>query len=199
MLIFILWLVLQVIFAILWMAFIGSKMPPLSVLFIVPGICAVLAYGLLCLKDKKLNLINQFNENNKCYPVLLCVIACGVVLAERFALAGAQDDAMYKMEQCLKAPTLLLFAFSGVIIAPITEEIIFRGFVLNTFLRWGKLIATIVTSVLFAAVHCSWAAFPYIFVLSVYLCWLRFQTKNIYNSMIFHSFNNLFAIISNLI
>lgn len=46
-----------------------------------------------------------------------------------------------------------LFFFVGGILAPITEEIIFRGLIFGYLLRWGPLVAVLITTALFAALH----------------------------------------------
>ncbi len=49
-----------------------------------------------------------------------------------------------------------LMVFMAVIVAPVTEECCFRGFVYNILKRWnGRLIATLASALLFAAVHGS--------------------------------------------
>jgi membrane protease YdiL (CAAX protease family) len=47
----------------------------------------------------------------------------------------------------------MLFFFVGGIIAPITEEVVFRGLIFGYLLRWGPTTAVFISTVLFAAMH----------------------------------------------
>lgn len=78
-----------------------------------------------------------------------------------------------------------------VVLAPIAEEIIFRGFL------YGKLrrkisapTAVIVTSVLFGLMHFQWNVGVNVFALSVVLCVLREITGTIYSGILAHMIKN---------
>lgn len=80
--------------------------------------------------------------------------------------------------------------------APFIEEIIFRGFLLNTGLGYGKrgeLIAIVITSVLFAIVHSQYqnpTTFVWLFIFSGILCHTRLRTGSLLIPMILHALNN---------
>ena len=86
-----------------------------------------------------------------------------------------------------------LFLFLAVVIvAPIGEEIVFRGF-LQKFLEnyWKDITrAVLVTSLFFAMIHFN----PYwtiqIYLLGVVLGFLAWKTKSVVPSIILHSINN---------
>jgi membrane protease YdiL (CAAX protease family) len=95
----------------------------------------------------------------------------------------------------------LLLAFVGlVILPPITEEIVFRGFLYGT-LRSNKLSfvwATLVTSLVFGGLHLFsgasggllWVGFVDTFVLSLILCYVREQTGSLWASIMVHALKN---------
>jgi hypothetical protein len=95
----------------------------------------------------------------------------------------------------------LAMAFVGlVILPPIAEEIIFRGFFYGT-LRANKIrkwSAIIVTSVLFGALHLFgaadggllWIAFVDTFILSVVLCYFREKNGTLWASIGIHALKN---------
>lgn len=101
----------------------------------------------------------------------------------------------------------LLMAFvSLVVLPPIVEEIIFRGFLYGT-LRSRKVsaaIATVVTSIIFAALHLFgsvdggllWIAFVDTLVLAFVLCYVREQTGRIWASIGVHAFKNAFVFLN---
>ena len=92
----------------------------------------------------------------------------------------------------------LIFLFLAVVImAPIGEEIVFRGF-LQKFLEehWKDITkAVLVTSLFFAMIHFN----PYwtiqIYLLGVILGFLSWKTKSVIPSIILHSINNGMAFI----
>jgi membrane protease YdiL (CAAX protease family) len=59
-------------------------------------------------------------------------------------------------------------AFAGAVLAPITEEFIFRGYFYGVFKRYaGALTSAAVTAALFAASHANLASLPALFVLAL--------------------------------
>lgn len=86
---------------------------------------------------------------------------------------------------------LLLAFFTLVIIAPIAEEVLFRGYL------YGKLrksapawLAILITSILFGALHGQWNVGLDVFSLSVILCILREITGSIWAGIILHMLKN---------
>jgi membrane protease YdiL (CAAX protease family) len=101
--------------------------------------------------------------------------------------------------------TNLIYVFlTLVVLPPIAEEIIFRGFL---FQRLEKLIkiypAAIVTSVIFALAHTeflgdnplNWIAAIDTFVLSFFLVFLLVKTKSLWASIFLHGLKNCFAFV----
>lgn len=72
------------------------------------------------------------------------------------------------------------------------EETLFRGGVQNLFSRWFKMpvLAIIITSIIFSAVHGSYLGFLSRFALSFVLGWMYFRTGNIWLSITGHFVNN---------
>ncbi|MDO4507774.1 MAG: CPBP family glutamic-type intramembrane protease [Candidatus Saccharibacteria bacterium] len=86
-----------------------------------------------------------------------------------------------------------------VIIAPIAEEIIFRGWLYGKLREklsgkfseiTGVIISILITSVLFGLVHFQWNVGVNVFALSVVLCGLREVTGTIYASILTHILKN---------
>lgn len=88
-----------------------------------------------------------------------------------------------------------IMAFTAlVVIAPLAEEVLFRGYL------YGKLKAyvpalwgAVVTSLLFGLVHFQWNVAVDVFVLSMFLCWLRSITGSIWAGILAHSLKNAVA------
>lgn len=94
-----------------------------------------------------------------------------------------------QMAQALSGPGLLTSILIGVIVAPLLEEILFRGFLYRAWeRRWGWVPAMVLTSTLFGLYHpVFWAAFTSSIV---FVCLFR-RTGSLWASIIVHSFFNL--------
>jgi len=100
---------------------------------------------------------------------------------------------------------LALTAISLVILPPIVEEILMRGFLYSSLRRsMPKIIAALVTSILFASAHLEfgegapllWVAAIDTFVLSLVLVFLREQTNRLWASMGVHALKNTIAFVT---
>ncbi len=99
---------------------------------------------------------------------------------------------------------LLLTFVSLVVLPPIVEEMVFRGFILTSLLgRMKTIFAVLITSALFATAHLEfgsgqpllWVAAIDTFVLSLVLCYLRLKTNNLWASVFLHALKNGLAFV----
>jgi membrane protease YdiL (CAAX protease family) len=95
----------------------------------------------------------------------------------------------------------LLFGVAAAVIAPLGEEILFRGYWVQRLRGWwGVPVAIVVSALLFAAAH-SWSATEgagvlviQTFVMGVILAWLRVASGSIWPAVCAHAANNALAI-----
>ncbi len=84
-----------------------------------------------------------------------------------------------------------------VIIAPVVEELIFRGVIMHGLMRnYSKTTSVVVSGLLFALFHLNPWQFPATFVLGLLLGWLMIRTHNIGLAIIGHALNNLLVLLS---
>lgn len=85
-----------------------------------------------------------------------------------------------------------IFAFiSLVILAPIFEELIFRGWLYGKIRKKVSLVpAILIVSILFGVMHGQWNVGVNVFALSLFLCGLREFTGTIYASILLHMIKN---------
>lgn len=91
----------------------------------------------------------------------------------------------------------IAFFASATIVAPLVEELTFRGVGFSLLAPYGLWVAIITTGCLFAAVHGLLAGFPVLATFGILLGWLRARTESVYPPMIVHSvFNGIVLIVS---
>jgi membrane protease YdiL (CAAX protease family) len=77
------------------------------------------------------------------------------------------------------------------IIAPFTEEVLFRGIILRGFLRsYSVNHAIILSALLFAVFHLTIAQLPIAFIMGVFLGWLYVQTRLLWPTILAHALYN---------
>jgi len=88
---------------------------------------------------------------------------------------------------------LLFGLFSAVILAPIFEELVFRGLLLNTFKNWcGAYWAAVISSVIFSSVHYYDIQGLFgIFIFGLVMCWLYQKTHSLIPGILCHALYNL--------
>ncbi|CAO97618.1 CPBP family intramembrane glutamic endopeptidase [Erwinia tasmaniensis] len=95
---------------------------------------------------------------------------------------------------------LISFCLAVVILAPVFEEILFRGFILHAFLLWApaqRLTCSIVTSLFFALLHTQYAHLQTLIsltVLSLLLCAARLISGGLKLPIYLHMLNNFFGV-----
>ena len=91
---------------------------------------------------------------------------------------------------------LLLF-LAVVIIAPLGEELIFRGFLQQILEQhWRDITkAVLVTALLFAMIHMNPYWFIQIYILGILLGFLAWKTKSVFPPLVLHSINNAMALL----
>jgi uncharacterized protein len=89
-----------------------------------------------------------------------------------------------------KVAPFAAFAFLVVVVAPIVEELQFRGVGYGLLERFGTTAAILLVGLAFALVHGLIAGFPVIVVFGIGLAFLRSKTDSIYPCILLHaSFN----------
>lgn len=92
------------------------------------------------------------------------------------------------------AGNLLMFAYM-VIVAPVTEELLFRGLLLRTFQRTGRTFAIIASSLLFAMVHGNFLQTVPAFLMGLVLGYTAMRCGSILPSILIHLINNGYVVL----
>lgn len=94
---------------------------------------------------------------------------------------------------------LILFFSYTCVIAPVFEEIIFRGFILNNMRKFGNITAIIITSVFFSMFHFNLVQLVNPILMGIILSFIAIKSESIIPSIIVHMFNNIMAMITTVI
>ena len=99
----------------------------------------------------------------------------------------------------------ILITFSIIFIAPLTEEVIFRGYFFDVFKRnFGQTASVVITSVLFAAAHAPQMEFDLtgvgtIFLIGLFLGFLRKKFDSVLIPVLFHGlYNSVYIVVGTL-
>ena len=118
----------------------------------------------------------------------------GVVLLVFILLRLMGIDALRFINPSLPVNTghLMLFFLVGGVIAPVTEELFFRGVVYGFLRRWGAALAIMVSSLVFVLAHMDFIGFPYIQVTGGVLFAVAYEIeKNLMVPITLHMAGNL--------
>lgn len=134
--------------------------------------------------------------------------AAELVFVAFFPWFNATEKQDVGYNSMLIGPERILALMSLVLVAPIVEELIFRGFLYGNLKkvlapeksklkRWQKNlligVAIIITSLLFAVMHGQWNVGINVFVLSIVLCLFREITGTVYAGILLHMLKNAVA------
>ena len=81
------------------------------------------------------------------------------------------------------------------LLAPFAEELVFRGAVLRSLLRWNSnhWIGIALSALLFAVIHMNPAQMPHAFLIGLLLGWMYWRTDSIVPGVVYHWVNNTVA------
>ena len=157
--------------------------------------------GLSFSKRLRLNKISK----NTFVSIIIISIGFIVIIDELdrivYALFGSPDFLSELVEQ-LKITSIYsgaLIILTTIIVAPLVEELLFRGFLQKVLEEsWEDITkAILVTSLFFALVHLNPYWIVQIYLLGMILGYLSWRTNSIIPGIILHGLNNGFAVVLN--
>lgn len=133
----------------------------------------------------------------------------GVLLWCSLAAAGAVIPSMWIQEQMPELPNALLNEFDMILrdrwgylavglLAPMAEEVVFRGAILGSLLKWSKRpwLAVVISALLFSLSHGNPEQMPHAFLIGILLGWMYYRTGSIVPTITYHWVNNTIAYVS---
>ena len=79
----------------------------------------------------------------------------------------------------------------AVVLAPVVEELVFRGLLFGWLReRWGPVAGAVISSLAFAGIHASLTALVALFLVALLLCAIYERTRSLYPCMLYHAMLN---------
>ncbi len=105
-------------------------------------------------------------------------------------LQATENDQALQTLSTQASPVLMFFAM--VVMAPVLEELVFRGFFFKFFFRKYPILAFVFSSVLFTVVHMptDFISFFTYASLGLTMAFVYYKTRRIEMSMLTHALNN---------
>ena len=171
-------------------------------LVILPGLCLFMYFygrrGRLCKKFKLQNWKPKYIGVSFASSFFLMFAMSAPLrfyqqILEFFNISR-QPEYIKKMISTSDDWTVLLIAFGVVVLAPISEELVFRRFMFGYLApRCGAAVALVITSFIFAAIHMSVYNLPALFLLGAGFQIIYLHYKSLYPAILMHFFNNAVA------
>lgn len=106
---------------------------------------------------------------------------------------SAQGDQIFEILNQLESP--VWFFITGAVIAPLVEEIFFRGFLFQGFRqKYGWLPAILLSSAIFGVAHLDPVSLIPTFVLGCVLAYVYHRSNSVWPGIIFHAAVNSFSL-----
>jgi len=176
--------------------FIGFEVSRLISYILAVGI----PLGVVCIILKKKTGAISFNisiENKRIIPYVIVgtiFLYCGIA-SPISALIPMSESTKETFMNSGSLPGIYRL-FQHVIAAPILEELIFSGIILNGLLKkYSPKKSILITSFLFGFIHLNAWQFVTVFIMGIFTGWIYFKTRSLSLSIIIHATYNLASIL----
>ncbi len=132
--------------------------------------------------------LNSINKQTVIWSVLIGLVCFPIAagLATLIELGLSRIGPGPEIPFPTSALESIIYAVTLIFLAPITEEPIFRGFVMSAWLRRGTISGLLLSAFLFASIHLQLVSIFPITLLGVAFGFLALRSNSIYSSIIAH-------------
>lgn len=125
---------------------------------------------------------------------IICSAVLLLVMTKLFPSIDAKQAQDVGFSQLTGRAEFILAFLTLVVVAPVAEEILFRGYLFGKLKKTAPIwVAILITSVIFGAAHGAWNLAIDTFALSVILCILRQITGSVWAPILLHMSKNAIA------
>ncbi len=177
-------------------------------LSMIRGFILIPLYALLMKHDVKLDKINnritKWSSYNKLYLLLLPLVGVTAAVGVNglVAISGLIElsETYQEVSEILYTGSPIVLILSAAVIAPLVEELLFRGLLYKRLREHAPQIpAMVLSSMLFGLIHGNLVQFVYATMIGIFLAYVYDKFKTIWAPIIFHAGANLFSIIVTLL
>ena len=134
------------------------------------------------------------------FPPFFLLSSLWINFLELLGHESMPQEVVQDLQEAFARGSLLeisLMVFNAVVLAPLVEEMIFRGFFFGLLRsRWGVFPALVFSSAVFAAFHFSLDALLPLFAVGLALGYVYHKTRSLYFAIFFHAlFNGVMVLI----
>lgn len=123
--------------------------------------------------------------------VMFAVQAAQFFLLKGLGIKRQPQEVVQVLAQSRGLGTVILLVLTAVVLAPVVEEIIFRGLLFRPFCqRFGRLTGYLFSAFVFAFCHFDRFVFAPLFVLAIILAWSYERTNKIVVPIVLHALQN---------
>lgn len=127
------------------------------------------------------------------YVIILILTALVIIVIDPLTNLFPVPDQFHELFETMFSKTIPAF-ITVVIVAPVLEELIFRGIILEGFLRnYSPIKAILWTNILFGLAHLNPWQFIGAFLVGIFISWVYYKTKNLALPVFIHFINNLLS------
>jgi len=133
---------------------------------------------------------------------VIAIVSVALFIPAWYALAYVLEihsSRTYDLYRNAQAVGILpLYCFVAVVVAPVAEEIVFRGFVFRGLTGHSQIIASSTTSLAWALTHVgmAWSIKLQVVLLGLLLGWMRWRSGSVVLPMLMHGLWNLSVMLS---
>jgi len=179
---------------------ISENSPIAGVLYILTSVISFVIVLLIGFKKTKQNFNEVFKINNVSFFLWIATIVFSIGFV---ILSSELDNIFYYFlpmpewftglfgTLMVGQPLIISIIYIG-LVAALSEELFFRGLILDGFSRnYSKSKAIIVSAILFGIIHLNPWQFISAFIMGLIMAWILIESKSIWLCIYFHLFNNL--------
>ncbi len=127
-------------------------------------------------------------------PIVFAVLGT-TVLSFVVSQLGPQPEGVKQVTEGIQGVTALRTLVVLGLLAPVAEELVFRGLLYGWLAgRWGNLVAFVLSSLAFAAAHTEPLHILMVLPLGFWFGWLRWRTGSLVPTIVAHIINNTIAV-----
>lgn len=165
--------------------------------------CSILVF-LIGSKISKIRIGSYFQTTGLTFKMLVsyCVISFFIRyvgglagVAFEMIFSGADMSVGTEMMNYENPKTIAVTAVYACFVAPVTEELMYRGFVLKNLSRVGQRFGIIMSALLFGLMHGNVSQFIFAFFMGVFFAHIDVKHNSLLPSMIVHAFANTVSVV----